>query len=102
MPTKKSSRRPAVKAAAVKPKLSPKKLENLAASPATFDVDALDEQLVDHSGVFRVTTAIQREQIGHDDDNSPRFASDSLVMAAQRDGFRDDPADDPLADDTAI
>jgi hypothetical protein len=104
MPTKKSSK-PSAKAApaaASKPKLSPKRLENLAAKPASFDVDVIDEQLVDHSGVFRVTSAIQRDQIGHDDDNNPRFASDSLVMAAQRDGFREDPADDPLADEAAL
>ena len=96
MPTKKSSK-PAPKA-----KLSPKKLENLAARPATFD-DVIDEQLVDHSGVFRVTSAIQREQIGHGDDSNPRFASDSLVMAAQRDGFREEPTlDDPLIDDPVV
>jgi hypothetical protein len=65
------------------------RLQNLAAKPVTFD-DTMDEQLVDNSGVFRVTTAIAREQIGHDDDNNPRFASDSLVMAAQRDGFREE------------
>ena len=68
---------------------SPKKLQNLAAKPPSFD-DTIDEQLVDHSGVFRVTSAIQKEQIGHDDDSSPRFANDSLAMAAQRDGFPDD------------
>jgi hypothetical protein len=68
---------------------SPKKLQNLAAKPASFD-DTIDEQLVDHSGVFRVTAAIEREQIGHDDGSTPRFASDSLVMAAQREGFVDD------------
>lgn len=84
MPTKKPSK------PAAKPKLSPKKLENLAAKPATFDVDTIDEQLVDHSGVFRVTAAIQRDQIGHGDENNPRFASDSLVMAAAKDGFRED------------
>lgn len=89
MPTKKSSK-PSAKAAASKPKLSPKKLENLAARPATFDVDTLDEPLVDHSGVFRVTSAIQRDQVGHGDENNPRFASESLVMAAQKDGFRED------------
>lgn len=65
------------------------RLQNLAAKPVTFD-DTMDEQLVDNSGVFRVTTAIARDQIGHDDDNNPRFASDSLVMAAQKDGFREE------------
>lgn len=67
------------------------RLQNLAARPqnVTFD-DTMDEQLVDNSGVFRVTNAIARDQIGHDDDNNPRFASDSLVMAAQKDGFREE------------
>lgn len=99
MPTKKPSK-PAPKS---KPATtSPKKLQNLAAKPPSFD-DTIDEQLVDHSGVFRVTTAIQREQIGHGDDSNPRFASDSLVMAAQREGFPDDgPTVDEALDDTAI
>lgn len=101
MPTKKPSK-PVAKTAPSKPKLSPKKLENLAAKPATFD-ETIDEQLVDHSGVFRVTTAIQRDQIGHGDDNNPRFASDSLVMAAQRDGFREEPTlEDALGDERFI
>jgi hypothetical protein len=66
-------------------------LQNLAARPQNVSFeDTMDEQLVDNSGVFRVTTAIARDQIGHDDDNSPRFASDSLVMAAQTAGFRED------------
>ena len=96
MPTKKPSKPIA------KSKLSPKKLENLAAKPPSFD-DTIDEQLVDHSGVFRVTAAIQRDQIGHGDDNNPRFASDSLVMAAQRGGFVEEPTlDDPLIDDPVI
>jgi hypothetical protein len=64
-------------------------LQNLAARPTSFD-DTIDEQLVDSSGVFRVTSAIAQAQIGHDDDNNPRFANDSLVMRAQRDAFRDD------------
>lgn len=72
-----------------KPKAAPTRLENLAARQPNFD-DALDEQLVDHSGVFRVTTEIAKAQTGHGDDSSPRFANDSLVMAAQRDGFRDE------------
>ena len=84
-------------------KTSPKKLQNLAAKPASFD-ETVDEQLVDHSGVFRVTSAIQREQVGHGDDTAPRFANDSLVMAAQRDGFPEDgpTLDDALGDDKSI
>ena len=58
----------------------------------------IDEQLVDHSGVFRVTAAIAQAQTGHDENDSLRFASDSLVMQAQRDGFRE-PAADANADD---
>ncbi|GEM_PF-3909871 len=66
------------------------RLQNLAARPSVSFDDTMDEQLVDNSGVFRVTTAITKDQIGHEDDNNPRFASDSLVMAAQRDGFREE------------
>jgi len=63
------------------------RLDNLAARPPSEDT--LDEQLVDHSGVFRVTSAIAQAQTGHDEESSLRFPSDSLVMAAQRDGFRE-------------
>ena len=77
------------KAPASKPKAAPSRLENLAARQPNFD-DTIDEQLVDHSGVFRVTTEIAKDQIGHGDDSSPRFANESLVMAAQRDGFREE------------
>jgi len=73
---------------AAKPKSAPSRLENLAARPPVFD-ETIDEQLVDHSGVFRVTSDIAKAQTGHGDDSSPRFPNDSLVMAAQRDGFRD-------------
>ncbi len=69
-------------------KAAPVRLQNLAARPASFD-DAVDDQLVDHSGVFRVTSSIQQAQTGHDEEATLRFASDSLVMQAQRDGFRD-------------
>lgn len=79
------------KAPASKPtsKAAPSRLENLAARQPTFD-DTTDEQLVDHSGVFRVTTEIAKDQIGHGDDSSPRFPNESLVMAAQRDNFREE------------
>lgn len=72
-----------------KPKAAPSRLENLAARQPNFD-DTIDEQLVDHSGVFRVTTEIAKDQIGHGDDSSPRFPNESLVMAAQRDNFREE------------
>ena len=71
------------------PKAAPSRLENLAARQPNFD-DTIDEQLVDHSGVFRVTTDIAKDQIGHGDDSSPRFPNESLVMAAQRDNFREE------------
>ena len=68
---------------------SPGKLHNLAARPSYEDMG--DEQLVDNSGVFRVTTDIARAQIGHDEGaDDPPFASDSLVMKAQQGGFRED------------
>lgn len=64
-------------------------LKNLAARPTNFD-DTIDEQMVDASGVFRVTSAIAQAQTGHDEDQGMRFPSDSLVIKAQRDNFRDD------------
>jgi len=74
-----------------KPKQQPSRLQNLAAKPTDFSGDdTTDEQLVDNSGVFRVTSALQQAQIGHDEDQSLRFPSDSLVIAAQREGFRED------------
>ena len=77
-------------------------LQNLAARPTTDDPE--DEQLVDASGVFRVTTQIARAQINHDEDEPPRFASDSLVMAAQQGTLRDpEEAEEPPAiDDEAV
>jgi hypothetical protein len=83
-----ATKKPPASASKPKPKAAPSRLENLAARQPSFD-DTLDEQLVDHSGVFRVTTEIAKAQTGHGDDSSPRFPNDSLAMAAQRDGFRD-------------
>lgn len=78
-----------------KPQPPAQRLQNLAARPSYNDM--LDEQLVDHSGVFRVTSAIAQAQVGHSEDANPRFPNDSLAMAAQRDGFPDEPTvDDPL------
>ena len=65
------------------------RLENLAARPTTFD-DEADDQLVDNSGLFRVTSSIAQAQTGHDEEQSMRFPSESLVMQAQREGFRED------------
>jgi hypothetical protein len=88
--------RPTPKARPAAPSSPPRqRLENLAARP-NFD-DTIDEQLVDHSGVFRVTSAIAQAQTGHEDGSTPRFASDSLVMNAQKGGFPEEPTvDEPL------
>lgn len=52
--------------------------------------DVLDEDMfVDASGTFRAVSAVAQAQIGHDEDDGLRFASDSLVMKAQVDGFRE-------------
>ena len=71
------------------------RLTNLAAKPTSFD-DTIDEQLVDNSGVFRVTSAIKQAQTGHDEEPSMRFPNDSLVMQAQRAGFRETPGEDTI------
>ena len=79
------------KTPAAKPKPQPHKpannvagrLVNAAARPPQFD-ETIDEQLVDHSGVFRVTSQISQAQTGHGDD-SPRFPNESLAMP----GFHD-------------
>lgn len=77
------------------------KLHNLAARPSYTDMND-DEQLVDNSGVFRVTTDIARAQIGHDEDDD-RFASDSLVMKAQQENFREaGPSIAEVVDDTVV
>ena len=80
---------------------SPGKLHNLAARPSYSDMND-EEQLVDNSGVFRVTTDIARAQIGHDEDDD-RFASDSLVMKAQQQGFPEDgPTIEQAVDDNVV
>jgi len=98
MATKKSpSRKPAPA------KQAKSTLQNLAARPANFD-DTIDDQMVDASGVFRVTAAIAQAQTGHDEEQGMRFPNESLAMAAQREGFRDDTptldeAIDPIEDE---
>ena len=72
------------------PKPQPGRLQNLAARPTNFDDLTMDDQLVDNSGVFRVTAALQQAQVGHAEDDRLGFASDSLVMQAQADGFREE------------
>jgi hypothetical protein len=85
-----------------KPKAQPTQLQNLAARPQGLD-DTIDDQLVDHSGVFRVTSAITQAQTGHNEERGLRFASDSLVMQAQRDGIKDDgPTIDEAVEDHVI
>lgn len=89
------------------PKAAKSTLQNLAARPTTFD-EIIEEPLVDHSGVFRVTNDIAQAQTGHDEESSMRFANDSLVMAAQRDGFREEPpaldevTEDAVDDEAAV
>ena len=98
MATKKTPSKPPTKP---KPAPAPPQLKNLAARPANFD-DTIDEQLVDASGVFRVTSQIAQAQTGHGEE-SRRFPNDSLVMAAQRDGFADEgPTIDTAVDDNVI
>jgi hypothetical protein len=79
----------------------PTRLQNLAARPPGTDDDMSDDGLVDHSGVFRVQTSLARaQQRGREEDTTMRFASDSLVMAAQSGGLRDDgPTLDEAVDD---
>ena len=72
------------------PKPQPGRLQNLAARPTNFDDLTTDDQLVDNSGVFRVTAALQQAQVGHDEDDRMGFPSDSLVMQAQNEGFREE------------
>ena len=96
MPTKKKPilSKPILSKPKAKP--APSRLQNLAARPS-FD-EAIDEQLVDHSGVFRVTSDIVKAQTRHDEEPA-RFPNESLVMAAQRDGFPEEPTlDDGLED----
>ncbi len=74
-----------------KPKPKPaSRLQNLAARPPQFGEDAEDEQLVDNSGVFRVTSAIAQAQTGHAEDDATMFPNESLVMRAQKSGYGDD------------
>jgi hypothetical protein len=94
MPTKKPTRSDKPKAKTA-PQPPPPRLTNLAAKPHNFD-DTIDEQLVDHSGVFRVTSAIAQAQTGHAEDDGMRFPNDSLVMRAQRDGFKETPGEDTI------
>jgi hypothetical protein len=92
-PTTSSRSKSKGKAAPAPAPATKSRLQNLAAAKHSQPIDDVGEdgQPVDHSGVFRVTSAIQQAQIGHgDEDRLLRFASDSMAMAAQRDGFRDD------------
>ena len=71
--------------------------------PKTDDELLDEDMLVDASGTFRAVSTIQQAQTGHDEESTLRFASESLVMRAQRDGFRETgttPTD--AADETAV
>jgi len=71
------------------PTPAPTRLQNLAAR-SDDDLES-DDQLVDNSGVFRVTSSLARgARAARDEDASLRFPSDSLVIAAQRDNFREE------------
>lgn len=93
-----SSRKPTPKPAAKPAPTTPAKLHNLAARPSYDDMLGADDQLVDHSGVFRVTAAITQAQTGHDEDES-MFPDHSAVMRAQRAGVSDFVDDGPTVDD---
>jgi hypothetical protein len=80
------SARPAAKSTQ-KP-MTPSKLQNLAARPSYDDMLG-DEQLVDASGVFRVTSAITQAQQGHDEDDS-MFPGHSGSLPIARGDFVDD------------
>ena len=90
MPTKKKVN------AHLKPRVKPKapaaptRLQNLAARPS---YDDMDDQLVDASGVFRVTSSIAQAQTGHDEEPTRRFPNDDacwhyLVRSRWPDGFQ--------------
>src|SRR4051794_6665539 len=54
--------------------------------PRPLDEVLEEEMLVDASGTFRAVSSIAAAQVGHEEDDGRRFASESLVMQAQRDG----------------
>jgi hypothetical protein len=61
-----ATKKPSTSRSRAKPQAQPQKgrLQNLAAKPTSFGEEpTMDDQLVDNSGVFRVTAAIQRDQI---------------------------------------
>lgn len=105
-PTKAAPAAKKAPAKALPAKASPAKKPAPARPIPDYD-DPLDDQLVDTSGTFRAVTAIAAAQIGHGED-STRFPSDSLVMAAQRDGFVEtgpsiaDAAEEHVADDETV
>jgi hypothetical protein len=81
-----------------KPAPQPSRLQNLAANPVSFDDTIDDEQLADHSGLFRVTNALQQAQIGHDEEPTRRFPG-----PRERTGHTHQPkpvAGQPVADDS--
>jgi hypothetical protein len=87
-------------AAASQPRaMTPSKLQNLAARPSYDDMLA-DDQLVDQSGVFRVTAAIQQAQTGHEEDATLFPGASGSLPIARGGDFQDDgpTLEDPLAE----
>lgn len=95
-----SRTRPTAKAAAKptpKP-MTPSKLQNLAGRPSYDDMLG-DEQLVDASGVFRVTSAITQAQQGHDEDESMFPSASGSLPVMRTSDFDDGPTvDDSLGE----
>ena len=77
-----------------KPKVSPARLHQQA------EDDDTDGPPADSTGQFRIVSEIARAQVGHAEDDGMRFPNESLVMAAQRDGFREEAP--PLDDERVI
>jgi hypothetical protein len=58
----------------------------------TFD-DALDEPLLDASGVFRAVTSVATAQRGGDEDEVKRFSDPSMIIEFEKKGVRDEVAE---------
>ncbi|MDB4953973.1 MAG: hypothetical protein JWO36_1542 [Myxococcales bacterium] len=80
---------PPPKKSAAPPKLSTLKP---AFGPGVAD-EALDEPLLDASGVFRAVTQVEAAQRGRDEDETKRFSDPSMVISFEAKGIRDEAAD---------
>ncbi|MDX2086872.1 MAG: hypothetical protein SFX73_03430 [Kofleriaceae bacterium] len=88
--------KPAAKA--TQKSMTPTKLQNLAARPSYDDILG-EDQLVDASGVFRVTSAISQAQQGHDEDESMFPSASGSLPRITRSDFDDGPTiDDNLGE----